>query len=182
MRIRIIFRSLPLFALLLLAACGFQLRGAVDIPYTRLYIANPYADTTLGAALRRQINAHQPEILVDTAGEATAVFRELSSYREREITVLDSDGRAREYQLRLLYSFRIETPQGQALTTVASIRLIRELTYDDNQVLSKEQEEEFLWRDMENDLVQQILRRLATLKPVLQPEQDGGDNKDMEQV
>jgi len=172
MRIRPLLRALPLFVLVFLAACGFQLKGAIDIPYSRLYIASPSPDSQLGAALRRQIRAHQPEILVGSAGEATGVFRELSNHREREITVLNADGRAREYQLRLVYSFRVETPSGQALSPANNIRLTREVTYDDNQVLSKEQEEEFLWRDMENDLVQQILRRLATLKPRLDPEAD----------
>jgi len=168
MRIR--FLSGLFFALLFLTACGFQLRGAVDIPYARLYIESPPANTTLGTALRRQINAHRPDILVETGKEAEAVFRQVNNRREREITVLNADGRAREYQLRLLYSFRIENTSGQALSSVHSILLTREVAYDDNQVLSKAQEEDFLWRDMEKDLVQQILRRLATLKPASQPE------------
>ncbi|MCL2074962.1 MAG: LPS assembly lipoprotein LptE [Betaproteobacteria bacterium] len=174
---RSLFCLLPLFALFFLAACGFQLRGAMDIPYARLYIASPSEDTTLGAALRRQIRAHQPEILVETNREATAVFRQLGNHREREITALNADGRAREYQLRMLYSFRIETPEGQALSEVANIRLTREVTYDDSHVLSKEQEEEFLWQDMERDLVQQILRRLATFKPT-----PAGDEGEQEQA
>ena len=31
--------------------------------------------------------------------------------------------------------------------------------------LAKEQEEELLWRDMENDLIQQLMRRLSSAKP-----------------
>jgi len=163
-------RSGLFLAFLFLTACGFQLRGVVDIPYARLYIESPSANTNLGATLRRQIRAHRPEILVETGKEADAVFRQVNDLREREITVLNADGRAREYQLRLLYSFRIETPSGQPLSSLSSILLTREVTYDDNQVLSKAQEEEFLWRDMEKDLVEQILRRLATLKPTPPPE------------
>lgn len=151
--------------LVCLGACGFQLRGAVDIPYDRLFIASPAAGSALGAELRRHILAHEPGILVEAPQHAQAVFRQLGDDREREITVLDADGRAREYQLRLRYSFRIEDTAGNALTPVATILLTRDVTYDDNQVLSKEQEENFLWRDMEKNLVQQLLRRLSTLKP-----------------
>jgi LPS-assembly lipoprotein len=41
------------------------------------------------------------------------------------------------------------------------------VSYDDTQVLAKESEEQLLFRDMQSDMVQQILRRLAAArKPV----------------
>ncbi|WP_416142349.1 LPS assembly lipoprotein LptE, partial [Hydrogenophaga sp.] len=46
----------------------------------------------------------------------------------------------------------------------SQIVLRRDITYNDNLVLSKEAEEALLWRDIQNDLVQQILRRLAAAK------------------
>jgi LPS-assembly lipoprotein len=51
----------------------------------------------------------------------------------------------------------------------ATIELVRDLTYDDSNVLAKQQEETLLWRDMENDLVQQLMRRLAAARPVYAP-------------
>lgn len=50
-----------------------------------------------------------------------------------------------------------------------SIEMVRDLTYDDSNILAKQQEEALLWRDMENDLVQQLMRKLAAVKPVFQP-------------
>lgn len=182
MPIRAFFRSVPFFALVLLAACGFHLRGSIDIPYTRLYIASPEVSTSLGAALRRQIRAHQPDILVETGKDADAIFRQVSTQREREITVLNADGRAREYQLRLFYSFRVETPAGQPLMPVSSILLTREIIYDDNQVLSKAQEEGLLWQDMERDLIQQIMRRLASMKPLPAPKPNEKSDAEGENV
>ncbi|MDR0529850.1 MAG: LPS assembly lipoprotein LptE [Zoogloeaceae bacterium] len=153
----------------LLSACGFHLRGAFAIPYERLCILSPGANSELGMNLRRQIRAHRPDTLVESPKEADAVFRQVSDQRERIITVLNADGRAREYQIRLTYTFRVEDSNGNALTPAARITLTRDLTYDDNQVLSKADEENFLWQDMERDLVQQILRRLATLRPAAAP-------------
>jgi LPS-assembly lipoprotein len=162
---------LPRFMLLaclafLLAACGFQLRGTMQLPYKSLYIAvSP--SSTLGLELRRQIRANQPHLLVEEEKKAEAIFRQLSFDRERVIAIINADGQVREYQLRLNYSFRLEDQTGAPLTQASNVVLLREITYDDNQVLSKTQEEEFLWQDMEKDLVQQILRRLATQHPVL---------------
>ena len=153
-----------------LFACGFQLRGAIHLPYKSLYVAVPAA-STLGMELRRQIRANQPDLLVKDEKKAEAVLRQISFTREREIATLNADGQVREYQLRLVYSFRLENPAGAPLTQASEIVLLREITYDDNQVLSKAQEEDFLWQDMEKDLVQQILRRLATQTPVV-PEND----------
>ena len=53
----------------------------------------------------------------------------------------------------------------------SSVELYRDISYADSDVLAKTQEEDLLWRDMEKDLVQQLLRRIATAKPVT-PEED----------
>ena len=46
----------------------------------------------------------------------------------------------------------------------STITLRREITFSDDLVLSKESEEALLLRDMQNDLVQQLMRRLAAAK------------------
>jgi LPS-assembly lipoprotein len=54
----------------------------------------------------------------------------------------------------------------------STITLRREVTFSDDLVLSKEAEEALLWRDIQSDLVQQLMRRLAAakLQPVKVPE------------
>jgi LPS-assembly lipoprotein len=46
------------------------------------------------------------------------------------------------------------------LIAPSDILLRRDLTYSDTDVLGKEQEEALLYRDMQNDAVQQLVRRL----------------------
>ena len=82
------------------------------------------------------------------------------------ILSLSSSGRVREKSLRYRYSYRITDNKGRDLVLPDTVELNRELTYADSDVLAKTQEEDLLWRDMENDLVQQLMRRLAAVKPV----------------
>jgi len=178
MRFRV-FRSGLLLGLgLLLSACGFHLRSAFELPYRTFYVAlSP--ETEHGAELRRQIRAHQPEILVEDIRVADGVFREIRYDKERIIAALNAEGRAREYQLRLSYAFRVEDNKGAPLTPVYEIVLTREVTYDDNQRLSKAQEELFLWDNINKDLAAQILRRLTRLQPrAVTPGEDASGKQD----
>jgi LPS-assembly lipoprotein len=55
--------------------------------------------------------------------------------------------------------------KGGQLLAPTEITLRRNLAFNEQQVLAKESEEALLYRDMQSDLVQQILRRLAAMKP-----------------
>ena len=81
------------------------------------------------------------------------------------ILSLSSAGRVREKRLRYIYSYRIIDQKGRDLVLPGTVQLNRDLTYADSDALAKTQEEDLLWRDMENDLVQQLMRRLAAAKP-----------------
>ena len=71
----------------------------------------------------------------------------------------------REKRLRYRYGYRVVDDKGRDLVAPGVIELNRDVTYADSDVLAKTQEEELLWRDMENDLVQQLMRRLSMTKP-----------------
>jgi LPS-assembly lipoprotein len=75
----------------------------------------------------------------------------------------------REYQLVRTFGFRVYDPLGRDLIPPGQIVVKRDITFDDSQVLSKQAEEILLVRDMEDDLVQQLLRRLAASKPEFTP-------------
>ena len=79
---------------------------------------------------------------------------------------MSGTGRVSELRLRYLYNYRVTDAKGRDLVPPATIELVRDLTYDDSNILAKQQEEALLWRDMENDLVQHLMRKLAAVKPV----------------
>lgn len=157
--------SLVAAATLLLSACGFQLRGAYTLPYESMHVALPDA-SVIGAGLKRQIRAGGGTRLAESREEAQATMLQVSELRERQILSLSSSGRVREVRLRFRYAFRVVDPKGRDLVPTTGIELTRDLTYEDSAVLAKEQEEQILWQDMEKDLVQQLLRRLSTVKPL----------------
>ena len=146
------------------AGCGFQLRGAYSLPYESIFIAT--GDSVIGAGLKRNIRSSGGTRLADNAKDAEAIFLPRGEAREAQILSLSSSGRVRERRLRYRYAYRIVDGQGRDLVPPGVVELTRDATYADSDALAKTQEEELLWRDMENDLVQQLMRRLTTAKPV----------------
>lgn len=157
-------RCLLALVALSLAACGFQLRGAYTLPYESLYISAPDY-VVIGAGLKRLIRTTETTRLADSAKEAQATFLPTAEVRQANILSLSSAGRVREKRLILRYSFRIVDAKYRDLILPVTVDLFRDITYADSDVLAKTQEEELLWRDMENDLLQQLMRRIAATKP-----------------
>ncbi len=147
---------------LMLAACGFQLRGAQPLPFTSLYV--PADSWEMGALLKRNIRALGSTQLVESPKEAQAVFTLLGEAREKNILSLSGTGRVREFQLRYRLAFRVHDLKGKEFIAPTEIVLVRDISFSDERVLAKEQEETLLYRDMQNDMVQQLLRRMAAAK------------------
>jgi LPS-assembly lipoprotein len=102
--------------------------------------------------------------VVDTAQEAQATLQVLGDSQTKNILSIGSDGRVREFQLVRSFAFRVQDKSGNELMPSSQIIIRRDITFSDANVLSKEAEEALLWREMQNDLTQQILRRLVAAK------------------
>jgi LPS-assembly lipoprotein len=149
----------------IIAGCGFKLRGSsANLPYKSMYIALPEtADVRIW--LQRYIRSSGATEIVDNAKDAEAVFQQLGDSRIKTILTVNTQGRVTEYRLQLNYSFRVVDAKGRELVGANEISLSRDITYSDSNVLAKDLEEGLLWRDMNNDLVNQIMRRLSIIKP-----------------
>jgi LPS-assembly lipoprotein len=149
-----------------LTACGFQLRGSngsYTMPFHSIYLGFP--DTSpLGTELKRNLRAGDVTI-ADKVDQAEAQFVVLGETRGKSILSLNSLGRVREYLLTYTLTFAVRDPKGVELLPATEITLRRNMAFDETQVLAKESEEALLYRDMQADLVQQIMRRLAAVKP-----------------
>ncbi len=157
----------------LLGACGFQLRGSYALPFSSMTLS--LAPTTeFYAQLKRTIEASSPTRVVVDAKDAEANLLILGDASQKVILSLNAAGRAREFQLVRTFTFKVTgqvasaEPGGKPsiveFLPASTITVRREITFSDDLVLSKESEEGLLWRDMQNDLVQQLMRRLATAK------------------
>ncbi len=150
-------------AALLLSGCGFHLRGPQALDFATLHLNTP-PESALGAQLRRLIATTGTTRVIDQADQAEARLQILSNDRGREILSLTGAGKVREYQLTQTVRFQLLGQGEKLLIPPTSLQTRREYTFDDSQVLGKEQEENLLYRDMQNDLVQQLMRRLAVAR------------------
>jgi LPS-assembly lipoprotein len=64
-------------------------------------------------------------------------------------------------------SFRLYDNKGQNWIVPTEINLKREVSYNDTNVLAKDYEEAQLYKDMQSDAVQQVVRRLSGAKAPL---------------
>jgi len=152
-------RGAALVLCLLVAACGFRLRGTAEVPFETLYL--PGATTGLALDLKRNIQAGTRARVVDDPQKAEAVLHFTEETRQKEILSLTGTGRVREFQLRYRVGFRVHDGKGADYVPQSTIQLTRDVTFNDAEILAKEAEEQLLFRDMQADMVQQILRRLA---------------------
>lgn len=148
-----------------LAACGFQLRGSATLPYESLFVDMPESNI-MGAELKRNLRAGTGTRIVATRAEAQAILTPTSQLFGKTILSLSSGGRVREFRLRFNFGFRVIDQTGRDLVAPAVMLIERDFPFNDNQVLAKETEEALIYRDMQSDMVQQVLRRLAAAAPV----------------
>ncbi|HEU5176497.1 MAG TPA: LPS assembly lipoprotein LptE [Burkholderiales bacterium] len=154
--------ALVVALLLTLAACGFRLRGTAEVPFETIFL--PGATGGIALDLKRNIQVGTRAKVVDDASQAEAVLQFTEETRAKEVLSLTGTGKVREFQLRYQVGFRVHDGKGGEYVPQSTIQLTRDVTFNDSEILAKEQEEQILFRDMQSDMVQQILRRLAAAK------------------
>lgn len=154
-----------LAAPVLAAGCGFRLRGPQKMAFETVYVGGVGQFSRFGADLRREIEAAGTTRAVSTPGEAEVRLDILSNDRNREILSIAGDGSVREYQIDRILVYRIRDQAGNELVPPTRLQTRREYDFNDAQIIAKQREEVLLFEDMERDLMQQLVRRLAAVRP-----------------
>ena len=163
---RTLLLAVPAASAMGLTACGFALRQAPNYPFTTIFVRVAEA-SSLGNELKRNLAAGgKLEVVTDPKRlDSVEVVLEITAdQREKSVASLTSAGQVREFQLRTRVRFRLRTPQGNELIADTEILQQRDISYTETQALSKEAEEQLLYRNMQTDVVQQIMRRLAAVQ------------------
>lgn len=147
----------------LVAACGFQLRGTASLPFSTLYVEAPPA-SVFATQLKRAVLAGSGTRIAERAAEAEVILQIMNELQEKQILSLSGGGRVSEYQLRYRVFFRLTDSKNREHIPASEIVLRRDYTYSDDQVLATQSEEALLYRDMRNDAVIQLMRRLQAAK------------------
>ena len=146
-----------------LAGCGFRLRGTQSLPVETIYLALP-VNSPIGAEMSRLLRSSTNAKVVTDRQAAQAVFELLGETREREVLAINSQGRATEYQIRLRIRFRVLDHSAGELIGPTDLMARRDITFNESDLLAKESEEGLLYRDMQSDLVRQMVSRLAGMR------------------
>ena len=148
-----------------LTACGFRPRQPTAYAFQVIYI--PPTPSPLLTELRRALAAHGGiEVVQDPRQweRADLSFDLLQELRDKVVIGRTSTGGVREFQLRLRLRFRVRDKAGIERIPDTELQQQRDISFIETNVLAKETEEDLLYRNMQTDMVQQILWRLASLR------------------
>ena len=149
---------------LVLAGCGFELRRAPELRFQTIALTGFAPRSPLAEELRKGIDASTTTRVVDAAAAAQVVLEVLEDVREKSVVASTAVGQVTEFQLRARLRFRLRSASGKELIPATEILLSRDMSYTESAALGKEQEEAFLYRSMQSDIIAQVLRRLASVK------------------
>jgi len=154
---------LALPAALLLAGCGFSRRRAPRLAFASIALVGFAPRSPMAAELTRVLR-EQVQVL-PAPERAEVVLEALVDARERSIVASTAAAQVREVQLRLRLNLIARTPSGRLLIPRAELLAARDLSTTESAVLAKGFEEAELYRELQTDVVQQVLRRLASIVP-----------------
>ncbi len=149
--------------LIMTGSCGFHLRGHISLPE----IFQPILVRDKGATditqLLKQTLVNSQVKLVDSAQSASSIITVYSqSINRRAIAVRGKE--IKEYEVQLNVSFAVHQANGKQLGESHNISTIRRYSFNNDQVLGSNNEQQILIREMREDIVRQILRRLSRMK------------------
>ncbi|MEO5735460.1 MAG: LPS assembly lipoprotein LptE [Rubrivivax sp.] len=146
-----------------LTGCGFRVRQPSKMSFRSIALVGFAPRSTLAAELRTLL-AEQVRV-VDTPDSAEVVLQALADVRERSVVATTAAAQVRELSLRLRFEFLARTGSGRLLLPPVELMLSRDLNYIESQALAKAFEETELYREMQSDVVLQVISRLAALNP-----------------
>jgi LPS-assembly lipoprotein len=147
-----------------LAGCGFKLRGSQTFAFKTIAIT-PAPGGAVAQQLRRSFGSDVQVLAADAPlAQAQLVLDVANEQRDKVVVGINTSGQVREFQLRLRVTVRLRNAQGKDLIDGDVILQQRDISYNESAALAKEAEEILVFRDMQTDIVQQILRRLSAVQ------------------
>ncbi len=162
-------RVLSLFlvaSLVTLGACGFQLRGAYQVPSNlrTLHLVGETPASPIVSHLRRSMLS-SGVTLVDNQTEAPYTLYVSRERSEKRSLSVDSLAAAAEFQLRQFASFEIRDQADQLVLGPHELITERNFQNDINNVVGKRDEERLIRQEMHAQLARQIMRRYQSIDP-----------------
>jgi len=156
-------RKLALLTLLTLPGCGFHLQGRTPLPaplkVTFVQARDRQSDFVQG--LRKALSASGARLVTDSE-QATATVRVVQDEVKKGVLSVSARNTPREYAVTYTVRFAVEAG-GKDLLPEQEVSLSRDYSFDERELLAKENEETILREALAQDLVSIVMRRLASL-------------------
>ena len=151
-----------LAVLLLVNACGFHLQSRAEMPpemqRTRLEVQLPYSEF----ARRLETHLEQNGVNVVTVLDDAAVLEVPVNTTRKEIQSIGDNARVREFLIRHTVQFRLLDSNGTELIPMQTFEQSRVYSFNEQDILAAEREDEFLRNDLADSLARMVVRRLGT--------------------
>jgi LPS-assembly lipoprotein len=143
-----------------LIACGYRLRGIVDLPYKVIAITGS-PSPPLRADLQMVILTGTDAKVAINPKDADLILEITSDVSGREILAYNSSGQISAYRLNIRVGFRAYDNAGADVVPEAEIYLTRDIDFSVSTVLAADVQVQQFLTLMRKDLAIQILRRVS---------------------
>ena len=151
-------KNLILITLLFISACGYHLRGSIDLPESLKNVYLQGASGQLGKEFKKTLRSSDGK-LVDKVDEAGIVVKVTKETMRRRVLSISSTGRANEYELYYLLKFILLDAKGNELSKTQVIEIHKDYFDNQEQVLGKNIEEQVIRTEMYRQAVNAIFNR-----------------------
>ncbi|GAB1256453.1 hypothetical protein NBRC116494_09550 [Aurantivibrio plasticivorans] len=149
-------------SLCMIASCGWRLRGSVDLPegLSSIYIKSENRDFARELTQLFQANG---VVISDSSSASDLVIEVGELQQDRRVATTGADTLVTEYELSYQAPFSIKSAQGETLQETDTLYVSRAYEFNNDEVVSRSEEERVILREMRIDLAQQLVRRLRFL-------------------
>ncbi|MDP3269249.1 MAG: LPS assembly lipoprotein LptE [Legionella sp.] len=151
-----------LFLTFMLTACGFHLRGIVDIPkwLNNVAIISKDGDRQFGTVIGSHLISHQISVNPEPSlADYWLIINKINV--QQQIISIGASTNPRQYQIIMTVEFLLQSRKGQIIKAPSQVVVIRQLTVNNDRILGSNQEEAILMAEMRRDAVIQIINRLS---------------------
>jgi LPS-assembly lipoprotein len=147
-----------------LSACGFKLRGDVELPpaLKETRIVGVAEFSPLAIEFKRVLSQAGSVVRGSKEVTSSAVVIDGGTFSRRVLSV-DAQGRVAEYEIKYAYTFKILGKENEELIPLQKIELTRDYRFDPGNVLAKDTEEAQLRNEMIRFSVSQAMRRINAM-------------------
>jgi LPS-assembly lipoprotein len=151
--------TLVIFIALLLSACGYHLRGAIDLPSELKTVYLEGASGQLREQFKKAIETSAVQ-LVDTRAAAGTVIVVSNEDTLKRALSLGSGGRANQFGLEYRLNYEVTDTNNNPIVKSQPIEIMREYFNDQQLILGKDNEELVIRNEMYQQAVRTMINQI----------------------